>query len=183
MLQTSLLLLLKLNRPLALFNYWLSKLAIYIAGALLAAMVLMILAQVVFRYGLNDSLAWTEELAKFLMVWVACLVAPWVYREDLNVSIQMFAEALPIRLQQLSELLITVLVIAICAIFFIESLDFWQGGLSIYASSMPVKLAYFYSCTPFAFASVCLVGLEKLVQQLYNLFSGQNQTLDQQDII
>jgi TRAP-type C4-dicarboxylate transport system permease small subunit len=182
MMQATLVLLLKLNRPLALFNYWLSKLAMYIAGGLLAAMVLMILAQVFFRYGLNDSLAWTEELAKFLMVWVACLVAPWVYREDLNVSIQMFAEALPVKLQQLSELIITLLVIAICAIFFVESLDFWQGGLSIYASSMPVKLAYFYSCTPFAFASVCLVGIEKLILQLYNLCSGHKQTLDQADI-
>lgn len=181
MLQRSLALILKLNRPLGRLNYHISKVAMNLAGALLAAMVAMILAQVFFRYALNDSLAWTEELAKFLMVWVACLVAPWVYREDLNVSIQMFAEALPIRLRQISELIITLLVIGICAIFFVQSIDFWRGGLGIYASSMPVKLAYFYSCTPFAFATVCMVGFEKLIQQLYNLLSGHEQTLDQQE--
>jgi hypothetical protein len=31
---------------------------------------------------------------------------------------------------------------------------------------VPVKLAYFYSCAPFAFGSICLVGLEKLIEQL-----------------
>jgi len=155
-----------LNTPLGKFNHVVAKLGKNLAGALLALMLVMILAQVFFRYVLNDSLAWTEELAKFAMVWVACLVAPWAYRAHLNVSIQMFADALPAVLRRLTELLITVLVIVICGIFFLQSLEFWQSGLSINASSVPVKLAYFYSCAPFAFASICLVGLEKLIEQL-----------------
>jgi TRAP-type C4-dicarboxylate transport system permease small subunit len=152
--------------PLGKFNFIVAKLAKNLAGGLLAVMLLMILAQVFFRYVLNDSLAWTEELAKFAMVWVACLVAPWAYREHLNVSIQMFADALPAFLRRITELLITILVISICGIFFLQSLEFWQSGLTIYASSVPVKLAYFYTCAPFAFGSICLVGFERLIEQL-----------------
>jgi TRAP-type C4-dicarboxylate transport system permease small subunit len=155
-----------INTPLGKLNYGVANLAKNLAGALLAVMLAMILAQVFFRYVLNDSLAWTEELAKFAMVWVACLVAPWAYRAHLNVSIQMFADALPAFLRRITELLITLLVLVICSIFFVQSLDFWQTGLSINASSVPVKLAYFYSCAPFAFGSICLVGLEKLIEQL-----------------
>jgi TRAP-type C4-dicarboxylate transport system permease small subunit len=155
-----------INTPLGKLNYAMANLAKNLAGGLLAIMLAMILGQVFFRYVLNDSLAWTEELAKFSMVWVACLVAPWAYREHLNVSIQMFADALPAILRRITELLITLLVLVICSIFFLQSLDFWQTGLSINASSVPVKLAYFYSCAPFAFGSICLVGLEKLIEQL-----------------
>lgn len=155
-----------INTPLGKFNYAVASVAKNLAGGLLALMLGMILMQVFFRYVLNDSLAWTEELAKFAMVWVACLVAPWAYREHLNVSIQMFADALPAILRRITELMITLLVIVICGIFFLQSLEFWQTGLSINASSVPVKLAYFYSCAPFAFGSICLVGLEKLIEQL-----------------
>jgi TRAP-type C4-dicarboxylate transport system permease small subunit len=155
-----------INSPLGKLNYTVANVAKNLAGGLLAVMLGMILAQVFFRYVLNDSLAWTEELAKFAMVWVACLVAPWAYRAHLNVSIQMFADALPAVLRRLTELLITLLVLLICGIFFLQSLEFWQTGLSINASSVPVKLAYFYSCAPFAFGSICLVGLEKLIEQL-----------------
>jgi TRAP-type C4-dicarboxylate transport system permease small subunit len=155
-----------INRPLGKLNYAVANLAKNLAGGLLAIMLGMILAQVFFRYVLNDSLAWTEELAKFAMVWVACLVAPWAYRAHLNVSIQMFADALPAFLRRITELLITFLVLLICSIFFLQSLEFWETGLSINASSVPVKLAYFYSCAPFAFGSICLVGLEKLIEQL-----------------
>jgi TRAP-type C4-dicarboxylate transport system permease small subunit len=155
-----------INTPLGKLNYGVANVAKNLAGALLAVMLAMILAQVFFRYVLNDSLAWTEELAKFAMVWVACLVAPWAYRAHLNVSIQMFADALPAVLRRITELLITMLVLVICSIFFLQSLDFWLTGLSINASSVPVKLAFFYSCAPFAFGSICLVGLEKLIEQL-----------------
>lgn len=155
-----------INTPLGTFNYTVANIAKNLAGGLLALMLAMILAQVFFRYVLNDSLAWTEELAKFSMVWVACLVAPWAYRAHLNVSIQMFADALPPLIRRITELLITLLVLLICSIFFMQSLDFWHTGLSINASSVPVKLAYFYSCAPFAFGSICLVGLEKLIEQL-----------------
>jgi TRAP-type C4-dicarboxylate transport system permease small subunit len=116
-----------------------------------------------------------------MMVWVACLVAPWAYRENLNVSIQMFAEALPLKLRQLTELLISILVILVSGIFFFESIEFWQGGLTIYASSMPLKLAYFYACTPFAFGAICLVGFERLIEQLYCFIVGTELILEEQD--
>lgn len=142
-----------------------------VAGALLAVMVVMILSQVFFRYVMNDSLPWTEEMAKFSMVWIAFLVAPWVYRENLNVSIQMFADAFPRKMRLVTELIITLLVVAVCAIFFRESLIFWQGGLTISASSVPIKLSYFYSCGPFAFALLCSVGVEKALVQIWALLS------------
>lgn len=151
---------------LAKFNYAVSLLAKYLAGVLLALMLVMIIAQVIFRYGLNNSLGWTEELAKFFMVWIACLVAPWAYRENLNVSIDMFADALPPSLYKLSNLLITLLLLVVSGLFFKQSLEFVQGGWQIYASSLPVKLAYFYLCTPFVFGSIWLVGIEKLLMQL-----------------
>lgn len=158
--------LLALSAPLGKVNLIIANGAKNLAAGLLALMLVMILAQVFFRYVLNDSLAWTEELSKFAMVWVACLVAPWAYRQHLNVSIQMFADALPALLRRITELLITLLVIAICGIFFVQSIEFWQSGLSINASSVHVKLAYFYSCAPFAFGSICLVGVERLIEQL-----------------
>jgi TRAP-type C4-dicarboxylate transport system permease small subunit len=159
--------------PLSTINHVLSSIGKNVAAALLAAMLMMILAQVIFRYVLNDSLTWTEELAKFSMVWVACLVAPWAYRHHLNVSIDLFAEALPNVLRHISDIVISVLIIAISWIFLVESIAFWQGGWTITASSMPIKLAYFYSCIPFAFAGILLVGLENLLRQIATI-TGTN---------
>jgi TRAP-type C4-dicarboxylate transport system permease small subunit len=168
-------LLASLQGALGKLNYGISQVGKSIAGVLLALMLAMIIAQVIFRYGFNNSLGWTEELAKFFMVWIACLVAPWAYRENLNVSIELFADALPSALLKISNLIISLLVLLISSIFLLQSLDFVQGGWQIYASSLPIKLAYFYLCTPFVFGSICLVAIEKLLEQLISLFHSTNQ--------
>lgn len=43
------------------------------------AMVLIVGAQVFFRYGLNHSLFWSEELARFLLIWLTFLGASTAY--------------------------------------------------------------------------------------------------------
>lgn len=158
--------------PLGQVNHLISIWARNLAGLLLVGMLAMILAQVIFRYVLNNSLGWTEELSKFAMVWITCLVSPWVYRQGLNVSIQMFADALPPVIRRLTELTISLLILLISYIFLLESVEFWRSGWHINASSMPVKLAWFYACAPFAFASILLVAIEKALQQLLELFAG-----------
>ena len=133
------------------------------AGFLLAAMVAMIIAQVGFRYVLNDSLTWTEELSKFAMVWIACLVAPWAYLKHLNVAIDMFHAALPATMQRIAEALITLLLLLINYQFFTYSLGFLESGHSITAASVPLSLFYIYLCLPYLFGSLFLIGIEKLI--------------------
>ncbi len=131
-----------------------------VAGALLGAMVLIVMAQVVFRYGFNNSLAWTEELSKALMVWTAFLVAPWAYRHGQNVAIETVSEALPAWLQRTLNLIITLLVLWICAVFFGHSLGFVARGMQSEAASLPVATGVFYLIVPPAFAALFVVGCE-----------------------
>lgn len=138
------------------------------AAILLAAMSIMIIAQVAFRYVLNDSLTWTEELAKFSMIWIACLVAPWAYVKHLNVAIEMFNEALPIVLQRIADICITLLVLVVSYQFFLYSLDFVVAGKTISASSVKLSLFYVYLCMPYVFGSLFLIALEKLLRQIFS---------------
>jgi TRAP-type C4-dicarboxylate transport system permease small subunit len=71
-----------------------------------ALMLLIILAQVFFRYVLGDALAWPEEAARFLMLWMTGLMAPTAYRRGGFVSIEMLVRLLPRRPAALLALLL-----------------------------------------------------------------------------
>ena len=60
----------KVLRMLSAINEWTGITARNSAGMLLIAMMAIVLIQIVFRYVLNDSLIWTEEVSKTLMVMV-----------------------------------------------------------------------------------------------------------------
>ena len=68
-----------------------------LAWIALAIMVIVILAQIFFRYVLGDALAWSEELARFFMLWMTGLIAPSAYRWGGFVAIDMLPQALPAR--------------------------------------------------------------------------------------
>ena len=65
-------------------------------GALcVGAMVVIILVQVVYRYGLQNALPWTEEASRFLMLWMTGLMAPTAFRRGGFVGIDMILRLLP----------------------------------------------------------------------------------------
>jgi TRAP-type C4-dicarboxylate transport system permease small subunit len=73
-----------------------------------AMMVIITLVQVVFRYGFNDALAWPDETARFLMLWMTGLMAPTAFRRGGFVSIEMLVSFLP---RALSAALVIVMLV------------------------------------------------------------------------
>ena len=50
------------------------------AISLVAAIAVIVIASVIMRYVFNNSISWSEDAAKFLMVWLAFLGAPLGFR-------------------------------------------------------------------------------------------------------
>lgn len=64
-------------------------------GTLMVILVAVMVAQVFFRYVLNSSLTWSEEVAVFLMIWVVFLGSAILVRRWEHVQIPTIVEACP----------------------------------------------------------------------------------------
>lgn len=82
-------------RPLAWANTLILRIGRHISVVALALMVVVILTQVFFRYVLNNALAWPDEAARFLMLWMVGLMAPSAMRWSGFVAIDTLPSALP----------------------------------------------------------------------------------------
>jgi TRAP-type C4-dicarboxylate transport system permease small subunit len=164
--------LLPFAKALGRVNGPLSRAARNAAGALMAVMLALALAQVISRGVFNHSLDWAEELARVALVWCVLLTAPFAYRKGAHVAIVTFAEALPPRLLAVTSLLLNVLVVWVLVVFFIESLAFWRRGLEIMASTLEIKMAWIYAIVPVAFAMLILVGIELIARLVVQLSGG-----------
>ncbi len=78
----------------------------WLGAGCVALMVVIILLQVFFRYVLGDALAWPEEAARFLMLWMTGLMAPTAFRCGGFVSIEMLVRFLPKGLAALLTMLL-----------------------------------------------------------------------------
>ncbi|WP_420859858.1 TRAP transporter small permease [Marivivens marinus] len=100
-----------------------------IAVAALAVMVCLILGQVFFRYVLNDAPNWTEEGARFGMLWMTGLMAPLAFRQGGFVAIDMLERALP-------KIGATLLSLALLCISFWVLIIAWDKGLNNHVDSL-----------------------------------------------
>jgi TRAP-type C4-dicarboxylate transport system permease small subunit len=114
-------------------------LAIGLTVALLAVVVLGVITR-----ALGDPLIWTDEISRFLMVWVA--VAGWLLatRRRAHIRIRFFHNMLPKRTWRAAEIVIQ------CGILLLGILLAWYGvdivvrNRDMEALSLPISLAWMY---------------------------------------
>lgn len=133
-----------LLRPLAWINTLVLRAGRNLAWVSLAVMVVVILTQVVFRYVLNSALAWPDEAARFLMLWMTGLMAPSAMRWNGFVAIDMLPRALPRKLGLSLTLVLFCLslVVLVVAVGHAHNHTFGFGG-NFDSSSLKLPLEWF----------------------------------------
>ena len=146
-------------------------------------MVIIILIQVFFRYGLNSALPWPDEAARFLMLWMTGFIAPSAYRWGGFVSIEMIFRILPSRIIKLLTLILLILSLIVLIVGLQFGLKHVDSGWLFYSSSMKwplhligmesikVKLAWMYMSLPVGLGLMTLVNIELIVKNFLLLLN------------
>ncbi len=66
-----------------------------IIGILLTVMVAVIFYQVILRYIFHNANTWSEELARYAMMWIVMLGSPVAFRRHKHISVDLFIEKVP----------------------------------------------------------------------------------------
>ncbi len=93
--------------------------------ALMAAMALLVIANVIARYVFNHSFVWAEEVSRYMMVWVGFLGSGLVLRIGAHLAVEVFQDLLPRRAAQA----LRVGVVAVMACTLVAML--WLGVLYV----------------------------------------------------
>lgn len=80
------------------------------------AMVSIIFFQVIMRYVFNNSLYWSEELGKFLFVWISWLGISIGQRRNEHIKITLLVDRLSYKGQKIMEIIADILLILICVV-------------------------------------------------------------------
>lgn len=180
--------------PLQRLNDVLLALGRAVAIGALALMVCFILYQIFMRL-FFDAPNWTEEGARFLMLWMTGLIGPLAYRQGGFVAIDMLERALPRMLATLLSLVLlgmAMVVIWTCAQLGWDNVNSFTGRGSSASLRLPLDLfggeqVKFKNSWSFAslfvgFALLVLVNAELVLRQLATLFGGADTLAPLQDV-
>lgn len=96
------------------------------------AMAVIVATQVFFRYGLNQSLFWSEEVARFLLIWLTFAGATVAYYHRAHPGVDGFYRRLPPGLQRGAAILVHLASMALFLVMMVSGSQFaWFVRLQI----------------------------------------------------
>ena len=93
---------------------------------------------------MGDPLIWTDELARFLMVWLAVLGWIVASRKRLHVRIRFFQDLLPARGHRAAELAIQVAMALFGALILAYGVGLVAKNRDLEATTLPLSMAWMY---------------------------------------
>lgn len=138
-------------------------------GVILAVMVVLVFGNVVLRYGFNSGIGVSEELSRYLFIWLTFLGAVVAVHEHAHLGVDSVVKALPRRGRLACVVASDVLMLATVAILFKGSLKQMTINMATRAPISGVPLAVIYIA---GLAASVLMALLLLVHLYKVLFVG-----------
>jgi TRAP-type C4-dicarboxylate transport system permease small subunit len=134
-------------------------------GVLLAGLVVLVVVSVVFRYGLNSSLSWSEELARYMSCWLVFLGVSVAYRRGEHVAVTSLLYRLPGRWGRVAvgavEALTLLIVLLLALLGWFVTADNFERNQT--TPALGIEIAWVYLAIPAGFAITALHSLARLL--------------------
>ncbi len=136
---------------------------------LLGATVIVALVQVIFRYGLDSSLSWSEELARYLFIWVIFLGTSCATRRHHHMAVEALASIMPgVALRPLAAV-VTIVSMVFFGVVLYTSILLTENAIPQLSTALEISVAYVYVAAPIGAA----LTMVHLLNQLTQIASGR----------
>ena len=141
------------------------KASLFVCCALVTALLGCVSLGALTR-GLGEPLIWTDELSRFLMVWLA--VFGWIVasRKRIHVRIRFFQDRLPKHVHKATEIAIQSAMTLFGALVAAYSVGLIGRNHDLDATTLPISMAWMYAPMVLGGAITALQGAGEILQAL-----------------
>lgn len=141
--------------------------AVEITGLILVLLLLTCVTLGVISREMNSPLIWTDEIARFIMLWL--VVAGWIMatRRKGHIRINFFLQKLSPSALKMAEIIIQSLMVIFGGMIAYYSIELTLKNFELEATTVPISMAFMY-------APMILAGLVTLIQALIEIFELVN---------
>ncbi|MBK6649441.1 MAG: TRAP transporter small permease [Betaproteobacteria bacterium] len=150
------------------------RLAELLLVSMLSIMVVMVFGNVVLRYGFNSGIISSEELSRFLFIWITFLGAVIAMRENAHLGLDSLVRVLPLVGKKACFALSNLLMLICCVLMFYGTWKQHSINATTLSPVVELPMSWVYGVGYVASVAMGLLIVGKLVQ----LARGQIQESD-----
>lgn len=142
------------------------KLTVNLCAIILSFMTALIIISVFFRYALNNSIMWSAELTRYLMVFLSMFGAALALRNDEHIGLSILYDKLSIQCQRLIDIFRYTLLFLFSCLLAYEGFKF-AVTTEATGEILPISMKYPHSIMFFAALLMMLILLSKIQKLLF----------------
>jgi TRAP-type transport system small permease protein len=133
---------------------------------LLAAMVIMVFGNVVLRYGFNTGIVVSEEMSRYLFVWLTFIGAVVTFRENAHMGVETLVRQFPRNGRLICMVASNVIIFFCAAVFFWGTWKQAPINASMTAPVTGLPMIWVYGIGFFTGGAMAIIALIRIVRVL-----------------
>ena len=146
---------------------------------MLALISCVMMAQIIARNVFN-SMTWPEEFSRYCYIWTVFLSLGYTIKKGNMLKVGLVMDLLPTKIRRAIEILVNLIIIAICVVFFRHAITYtgkiYNMGQISPAMHLPMWIMYLATVTGFGLASIRTV--QQIVHNIKNFNVKAETTLE-----
>ncbi len=131
---------------------------------MLSAMVIMVFGNVVLRYLFNDGLISSEELSRFLFIWITFLGAVVTFRENGHLGLDSIVRKLSLNGKKIAFTISNIAMLGCCTLMFYGTLKQHQINATTLSSVVAIPMSWVYGVGYVTSIAMGLMIVGKLIR-------------------
>lgn len=140
-----------------------------ISAALVIVILALVVMQVVARYVLKDPFVWTEELARFGLIWLTFIGTAFVMARGRHIAIDVVSQPLSPKGRMALDIVSSLMTIAAAVVFLPASLNFAIAMNRVGSPAADIPMSFVYAAGLVGFS---LLALHCLLRLVFALLEG-----------
>lgn len=131
-------------------------------------MIIVTLAQVVFRYVIAAPLPWSEELARYCFVWIVFLGGAIGLSRGIHLGVDLFVNMLPEGARRGLDVLTSALIACFAVTVIYASFPVINMNMLQRSPALGVQMSWIYVAIPISMALIFLISAERLLAFIFS---------------
>ena len=149
-------------------------------GITVAAMIIVMVYQVVLRYCFSSANSWSEELARYLFIYDVMIAAAIATRRNSHLQIDFLINLLKPRVKSIFTIIATFVGIVFLMFLFNYSLTLCQTAANNISAGLKISMSIPYACMPIGVVLMILTSIEVILQNFKQIQELEKREVNEQ---
>lgn len=143
-----------------------------VTSTFLVIMVVVVFLQIVSRIIIQSSFPWTEELSRFLMIWLTFLGAAFSFQYGAHIGITLITNKIPKKLQAILQIIVAFLCTILFAVLMVKGYELVMKSTTQVSPALGIPMNYVYMVIPLSGLLMTLNVIDVTIKQTLALWKG-----------